>query len=93
MERAAAARHWAVCEALLMAGVKAQELNVLPRPPSAIFEQAGQVVLELRQGSELQMAFLVKRHDSWACVREEVQERLKVCRASHSATVFDPFSS
>eukprot|EP00434_Breviolum_minutum_P008126 symbB.v1.2.007163.t1/scaffold437.1/size205459/2 len=50
--------------------------------PLDIFTKAAQVVIELKTAKQLVMAFLVGMEDSWEMVREEVQRRLHVLRAS-----------
>ncbi|CAK9102915.1 unnamed protein product [Durusdinium trenchii] len=50
--------------------------------PVEIFAKNRQVVLELKAGEVLVLAFLVCLEESWEALRAEVQNRLGVARAS-----------
>eukprot|EP00435_Cladocopium_sp_Y103_P020901 s2412_g5.t1 len=83
LERAADQGHHEVCNALLTAGVDAKvRANTEHPTPLEIFTDTAQAVIQLKVEKELVLAFLVGINCSWETVRQEVQRRLKVSRAS-----------
>ncbi|CAK9082938.1 unnamed protein product [Durusdinium trenchii] len=85
LERAAVKGHQEVCDALLTAGVDATTRIAMRLSPVEIFAKNRQVVLELKAGEVLVLAFLVCLEESWEALRAEVQNRLGVARASFFA--------